>query len=66
LKANNWLRYADIGLRLTVLTVFLVGGGVWADKHWQTSPWFTLLGIFMALGLLMRTVLNVGKKNDAA
>lgn len=52
---------ADVTWRMFVLPVILVPAGLWADIHWQTRPWLTVLGAVLGLSgsvLLVRSQLK--------
>jgi len=41
----------------------LVTAGLWADLHWHTRPWLTIVGLVVGLGLsvlLVRAQLRGG------
>lgn len=42
---------ADTTWRMLVPTGVLALGGVWADLHWGTKPWLTLLAVPLGLGI---------------
>jgi F0F1-type ATP synthase assembly protein I len=50
----KWLRgagvFTGIGLMLGISTALGTWLGYQLDKHWHSSPWFTLLGLFLGMG----------------
>lgn len=44
-------RYTHLGWTLALSVVLGVFGGRWADSHWDTEPWFLLLGAFLGIGI---------------
>ncbi|MCS6978734.1 MAG: AtpZ/AtpI family protein [Flavobacteriales bacterium] len=63
MKKSDIFRYADLGLRLVVLCLGLVGGGVWADNLWHTQPWLTLFGALMAVVSVLWLLLRINKNS---
>jgi hypothetical protein len=49
------LAMADTTWRMVVPPAVLVTGGLYADIHWGTRPWLTLLGtaLGLAIGILL-------------
>lgn len=41
---------ADTTWRMFTPPAITVSGGLWADIHWHTGPWFTLLALGVGLG----------------
>ena len=50
------LQMLDTVWRVALPIVLFSLLGIWLDKHNQTKPWFTLLGIGLALSLATRLV----------
>ncbi|MCC6238609.1 MAG: AtpZ/AtpI family protein [Dehalococcoidia bacterium] len=48
--------FAFVGIGWFLATAILVptGLGVWADRSWDTEPWFTLLGLSLGLAAGLR------------
>ncbi len=59
--------YLTLGFQLaaTVVIFFLIGE--WADRRWDASPWFKLLGLFLGTvgGFVkfFRTIAQLDRKN---
>jgi len=45
------LDLADTTWRMFVPPTLTVGGGLYADTHWGTKPWLTLVGVPVGLAL---------------
>jgi len=62
--------YLGLGVQLAATIVILILAGSWLDGKFNTSPWFTLvLGLFGGFAgtyNLIKTVIEIGKKQDAA
>ncbi len=41
----------DTSWRMLLPTALLAAGGLWADLHWQTKPWLTVLSVPLGLGV---------------
>lgn len=61
--------YLGLGLQLAATIVLLILAGSWLDGKFGSSPWFTLvLGLFGGFAgtyNLIKTVIELGKKQDA-
>jgi F0F1-type ATP synthase assembly protein I len=59
--------FLNLGLQMAMTIVLFVFGGWWLDKHFDTSPLWTLIltavGIFGAFYSFIRKVINIEKKN---
>jgi F0F1-type ATP synthase assembly protein I len=42
--------FAGLGLQFTMTIVIFVLGGVWLDRHFATTPWFTIGCTFAGAG----------------
>jgi LPXTG-motif cell wall-anchored protein len=42
----------DVVVIIALPTTLLALGGRWLDKRLESSPWFTLLGLALALGIV--------------
>lgn len=54
--------------RIAVPVLLFSVGGIVADKHWNTAPWVTLLGMvigFIFAGLLIKQQINAINKREA-
>lgn len=47
---------ADVTWRMFTPPALLVPGGIWADLHWGTKPWLTILAAVLGLGLSIALV----------
>jgi F0F1-type ATP synthase assembly protein I len=64
------LRLVGIGWYVALCIVLGTGGGVWLDHRFDLDPLFTLVGLFLGLGLaffggyvmLMDVILAVGQR----
>lgn len=52
----------EVLFAIAVPTTLCALGGRWLDRHFHTSPWFTLIGIVVALGLAALTVLRQARR----
>lgn len=61
--------YLTLGFQLAAAVVFFFLIGVWADKHWDASPWFKLLGLFLGTvgGFVkfFRTIADLDRKEKS-
>lgn len=48
-------RVSSIGFQMAIMP----GLGFLADRHWQTSPWLTIVGACVGFGLAMREVFRL-------
>ncbi len=48
------LAFVGIGWYLATAILVPTGLGVWADRSWDTEPWFTLLGLSLGLAAGLR------------
>lgn len=52
-QANAALRYSHLGLEFAVIFGLIFFAGYKADEKWNTSPWFTLLGVIVGFSAAM-------------
>ncbi len=61
--------YLGLGVQLAATIVILILAGSWLDGKFNCSPWFTailgLFGGFAGTYNLIKTVIEIGKKQDA-
>ena len=61
--------YLGLGVQFAVTIVISIFSGSWLDEKFTTSPWFTLgfglFGGFAGTYNLIKTVIELGKKQDA-
>lgn len=61
--------YLGLGVQFAATIVILILAGSWLDGKFNASPWFTvvlgLFGGFAGTYNLIRTVIQIGKKQDA-
>ncbi|MEM1024921.1 MAG: AtpZ/AtpI family protein [Myxococcota bacterium] len=55
-------RFSALGIELAAAVIGCLLAGAWADRHFGTDPWLTLLGIFLGSGLGLRSVLVAAKE----
>ncbi|MBB4119328.1 F0F1-type ATP synthase assembly protein I [Mesonia hippocampi] len=62
---NEYLIFINMGFQMAVCIIAGVWGGIWADEHLDTSPFLTiigsLLGVFIALYSVFKTIKNLNK-----
>ena len=51
--------YGALGVQLSVAVVVFLWLGNWADRHWGTTPWLTLLGLILGCGGGMYNFLRI-------
>lgn len=54
--------------RIAVPVLIFSVAGIFADKHWHTAPWITLLGLvvgFVFAGLLIKQQISIVNKREA-
>lgn len=54
-------RYSAVGIEMAVAITLPMLAGVWADKHWGTSPWLLVAGLVVGFGAAARSVWRVVK-----
>jgi F0F1-type ATP synthase assembly protein I len=54
-------RYSAIGIEMAIALCLPTLGGVWADRHFATTPWLFLFGLVVGLGAASQTVYRVVK-----
>lgn len=63
---REYTPYLTLGFQLAAAVVVFFLLGVWADKRWDASPWFKLLGLFLGTvgGFVkfFRTVADLDRK----
>lgn len=63
MKGNQLFYSMSLAMQLGFLVVFCLGGfmllGIWADSYLNTSPWLTLLGVFLGLGVTVYEVYHL-------
>jgi len=67
-KVPGWARgagaFTGIGLMLAISTGLGTWLGMWLDERWHSSPWLTLVGLFMGMGAgfveMMRLIKRFG------
>jgi len=45
-----YLQYSHLGLQFAATIGLLLGGGLWLDRRWGTTPLFTVIGTFLGFG----------------
>ncbi|MFZ2804030.1 MAG: AtpZ/AtpI family protein [Patescibacteria group bacterium] len=58
-EAMEWVW--DILLGIAVPTTLFALAGRWLDKRYSTSPWFTVVGLVLALIVVYIIVMRKGK-----
>jgi len=63
---RNWVRgagaFTGIGLMLAISTALGTYLGFWLDNRWGTSPWLTLVGLFLGMGAGFMEMFNILKR----
>ncbi|MDO8583873.1 MAG: AtpZ/AtpI family protein [bacterium] len=52
----------DLLILIAVPTIFFALAGRWLDSRWHTSPLFSVLGLFLALGVTLVLMVRKAKK----
>ncbi len=64
---REYTPYLTLGFQLAAAVVVFLLIGVWADKRWDASPWFKLLGLLLGTvgGFVkfFRTIADLDRKN---
>jgi F0F1-type ATP synthase assembly protein I len=47
-QSNQWLDFLNLGWIIVGNMLLFVGGGLWLDKHFKTTPILLLIGVFLA------------------
>ena len=50
-----------MGLEVFLSLVIGVGGGLWLDARFHSSPWLTLVGAFGAVGAAVKALMRVAR-----
>jgi F0F1-type ATP synthase assembly protein I len=51
-----------LGFEIALCLLLGVGGGLWLDRHFRLSPWFTLLGAFAGIGAAIKALIRVSRE----
>jgi hypothetical protein len=67
--SNQWLSFLHLGWMIVANMILFVGGGLWLDGKFGTSPVLLLIGVFLAFSgsgyTLYRAVKNLEKDESA-
>jgi len=64
MPANSWLKPLQLGWSITLWLTLGVGGGLWVDKHFQTSPLALVLGTLLAFAACAWSLIRLVKTLD--
>ncbi len=56
--------YGAIGFQLAIAVVVGVMAGRWLDVRWGTTPWLTIVGIFLGFGMGIWNLVRLLKWKD--
>ena len=65
-SAQDQMAITTLGLEFAVAVALGTGAGVWADKHWQLTPWCTVAGVFAGFALAMYIVVRQAQRMGQA
>ena len=54
----------DTTLRMLVPSAVLVAGGIYADTHWGTRPWLTIIGVVAGLVISSLLITHLVRKSQ--
>jgi ATP synthase protein I len=54
--------YSYVGIFFGVAVCLGLFAGRWADHHWHTEPWLTLLGVLVGVASGFRELYRLSKK----
>ena len=60
-----YLRYTTVGLQFCILFMVVLFAGIWVDKRFDTSPWFTLVGTLLGAALAFYTLYKEVFRKDS-
>ncbi len=55
----------EVLIAIAVPTILLALGGRWLDTRWNTAPWFSVIGLFLSLGIVLFLMTRKAKKLSA-
>lgn len=61
-QENAALRYSHLGIEFAVIFGFIFFGGYKIDEKWNTSPWFTLLGVVLGFSIAMLRLVRAAQE----
>lgn len=64
-KSDQWLSYLNLGWLLVANMAVFMGGGFWADRHFGTTPFLLLIGVFLGFFGCGYTIYRAVKKIES-
>ncbi|HKP94929.1 MAG TPA: AtpZ/AtpI family protein [Fibrobacteria bacterium] len=59
---DQWLAFLNLGWLIALNMLLFVGGGLWLDKHFGTTPILLLIGVFVGFFASGYTLYRAVKK----
>ncbi len=64
--AQDFAAISTLGLEFAVAVALGTAGGYWADVHYQSAPWGTVIGVLAGFALGMYIVVRQAQRMSAA
>ena len=61
-SAKDHVVITTLGLEFAVAVALGTGGGYWADRHYDTTPWLTIIGVLSGFALGMYIVVKEARR----
>ncbi len=61
-SAKDHVVITTLGLEFAVAVALGTGGGYWADRHYATAPWLTIIGVFAGFALGMYIIVKEARR----
>jgi len=58
---GQYFQYLSLGIEIAAGLSVPILTGYWADRHWDTLPWFTFLGIIIGVATMITIMVRVAK-----
>lgn len=59
---QDQLTITTLGLEFAVAVALGTGGGLWADRHFDSLPWLTVIGMFAGFALGMYILVKESRR----
>lgn len=62
-QLTRYGQYIALGTHIAASMIIPVVLGIYADKHWDSSPWGVILGAFLGFGAMISIVLRLAAQS---
>ena len=56
--------YLDLGFYFAAAIGMFAGGGYWLDARFDTTPWLTIIGTFIAFAVIINRLVRVNAESQ--